>query len=96
MIDTFSANPDPTILTVTWEGGDQSALPAALLRKEAMDAHSKSERFHKGEVSVAEGIWITQMSLVGAYGVNLHFSDGHDKAVYPFTYLKELSERFDN
>jgi DUF971 family protein len=33
---------------------------------------------------------------VGGFGVNIHFSDGHDRGIYPFVYLKELSERFDN
>lgn len=36
------------------------------------------------------------MLPVGGYGVNLWFSDGHDKAIFPFIYLRELSEARDN
>lgn len=95
MIDCLSASPDPAVLTVTWENGVTSRLSAQMLRREAMDAGSKAERFHKGEVAVAEGLWITGIHPVGGFGVNLHFSDGHDRAIFPFAYLRELSERFD-
>lgn len=47
-----------------------------------------------GEVPVAPDIAITALSQVGNVGINVHFSGVHDRAIYPFAYLEELSERF--
>jgi len=92
MIDSLAASEDCQHLTVTWESGETSQLSAALLRKEAKDAWSIRERLDHGEVTVAPGITITGLTQFG-FGVNVHFSDGHDKAIYPFPYLRELSDR---
>ncbi|WP_413718706.1 gamma-butyrobetaine hydroxylase-like domain-containing protein [Silicimonas sp. MF1-12-2] len=94
MIDNLVASDDCQHLTVTWESGEETVLSAACLRKEAKDAWSIRERIDNGEVSVAQGIRITGLTQIGN-GVNIHFSDGHDKAIYPFPYLRELSDRFD-
>ena len=92
MIDSLTASDDCQHLTVTWEDGAQTTLSAAYLRREAKDAWSIRERLDHGEVSVLPGIRITGLSQIGN-GVNVHFSDGHDKAIYPFPYLRELSDR---
>ncbi|MEL6513900.1 MAG: DUF971 domain-containing protein, partial [Pseudomonadota bacterium] len=91
-----SATPDSRHLIVEWECGTMSQLPAAYLRKKARDALSQRARIDHGEISVAEGLTITNLVQVGAAGVNVHFSDGHDRAVYPFVYLRELSDQYGN
>ncbi len=92
MIDSLAASDDCQHLTVTWESGEISVLSAAYLRKEAKDAWSIRERLDHGEVSVLPDIRITDLMQMGN-GVNVHFSDGHEKAIYPFPYLRELSDR---
>jgi len=94
MIDSLVASEDAQHLRVTWETGEESTLSAEVLRREAKDAWSIRERLDHGEVAVAPGIKITELMQMG-YGVNVHFSDGHDRAIYPFPYLRELSDRFD-
>lgn len=96
MIDSLSATPDCRTLIVEWQDGAISELPAAVLRREARDAYSTRARIDHGEVAVAEGLTITNLVQVGAAGVNIHFSDGHDRAVYPFVYLRELSDQYGN
>ena len=96
MIDRLTASDDARQLRVTWTSGAVSELSAETLRREARDAKSVRERYDTGTVAVAPGIWITDLVQVGAHGVNVQFSDGHDRAIYPFPYLRELSERFDN
>ncbi len=96
MITELAATETCEELRVTWESGGVTNLPAALLRQEAKDAWSIRERLDHGEVQVLPGLRITGIYQVGAAGVNLHFSDGHEKAIYPFTYLRELSDQFDN
>ncbi len=96
MIDRFSATPDNQMLVVDWSDGSTTELAAAMLRREAKDAYSLRERIDHGHVSVAEGITITDIVQVGRVGVNVHFSDGHERAIYPFVYLRELSEMHGN
>lgn len=38
--------------------------------------------------SVPEDITVTDMKLVGNYGVNVHFSDGHTTGIYRFKILQ--------
>ena len=96
MIDCLSATPDCRKLIVEWKEGVTSELPAAMLRREARDAYSTRARIDHGEIQVADGLTITKLVQVGAAGVNVHFSDGHDRAVYPFIYLRELSDQYGN
>jgi len=38
---------------------------------------------------VSEEISVTEMNLVGNYGVNIHFSDGHNTGIYRFRDLRD-------
>ena len=96
MIDTLSATPDARNLTVLWDSGETSELPADVLRREARDAYSRREIIDHGEIRIAPDLTITGLFQVGREGVNVHFSDGHERAIYPFPYLRELSDRFGN
>ncbi|WP_095590220.1 DUF971 domain-containing protein [Actibacterium ureilyticum] len=95
MIDTLAPSDDAAFLNVTWQAGGHSALPADMLRRAARDAWTRRELIDHGEVRVKDGIRITGVYPVGAFGVNVHFSDGHEKAIYPFPYLRELSRHID-
>jgi len=96
MIDRLSATPDSRTLIVEWEGGATSELPATILRQEARDAYSQRAKLDHGEILVTPDLTITGLKQVGAAGVNVHFSDGHDRAIYPFVYLREISDRHGN
>lgn len=96
MIERLSATTDHRHLIVEWEGGTTSQLPAVTLRQEARDAYSKREKLDFGEIAVSPDLTITGLVQVGAAGVNVHFSDGHERAIYPFVYLRELSEQYGN
>jgi len=96
MFDTLAASPDRTQLTVILDTGETASVSAETLRREAQDAWSRRERFDHGDVQVVPGLTITGLYAVGRYAVNVHFSDGHEKAVYPFSYLRDLFDRFDN
>ncbi|PWR04160.1 DUF971 domain-containing protein [Meridianimarinicoccus roseus] len=91
----MTATPDCRTLIIDWDSGETTQLSAALLRREARDAGSIRQRVDFGSVRVDDDIAITALAPVGSVGVNIHFSDGHDRAIYPFAYLLELSERGD-
>lgn len=37
-----------------------------------------------------EGIAIERVSPIGSYGINIGFSDGHARGIYPWAYLSQL------
>ncbi len=41
---------------------------------------------------VLSRIEIEQVTAIGQYGLNLVFSDGHARGIFPFTYLAELAD----
>ncbi len=96
MLAKFTATPDMSALVLDWTDGGQSKLDAAYLRREARDSRSRRERIDTGDIFVADGIQITGVQAMGSLGLNISFSDGHDRAVYPISYLKELSDSNDN
>lgn len=78
-------------LQLTFIDGRQQQLAAALLRENAMDAVTKRERIVAGSVQVVEDIRITEINAVGSTGINIQFSDGHDRAIFPYQYLAKLA-----
>ena len=50
------------------------------------------EMGHAGE---SVGVRITDVQAVGNYGLNLAFSDGQDRGIYPWAYLRQLASIFD-
>ncbi len=91
MITDITTHTGGETLLINWDDGAQSRLTAAQLRANARDAWTKRELIDTGRVAIAAGLSIEDIQPVGGYGVNLRFSDGHDKAVFPFVYLRELS-----
>ena len=78
-------------LSIDWDDGTQQILSYFLLRNCCRCADCKAWRLHaKAELIVAADIRLTEVRLVGQYGVQLIFSDGHDRGIYPWPYLREL------
>jgi ATP-binding protein involved in chromosome partitioning len=74
-----------------WEEGDEDVWPARDLRIMCTCANCQSEATGERILdpkSVAEDISVTDMHLVGNYGVGVHFSDGHTTGIYRFKILK--------
>lgn len=96
MLDTLRVEEDCQTLALIWDDGTETRLAATTLRAQARDASTIRQRIDTNTVKVMLGIEITAMEMVGSTGINIHFSDGHERAIYPISYLKELSDRFDN
>ncbi len=96
MIDMLTAEQDATTLAVLWDDGTESRIPAEVLRANARDAWTIRERLDHGSVAISPGLRITALQPVGNHAVNVQFSDGHDRAIFPFPYLRELSPDRDN
>ncbi len=96
MIEQVTASDDARALLIHRAGGQVEKLDAGNLRSRARDADSRREMMETGQITVAEDIRITGVFPFGHVGVNVHFSDGHARAIYPFDYLDALLGEFDN
>lgn len=79
-------------LVVTAADGDRRRLEAGLLWSECPSAAGRARRA-RGLGRAPDGIAITALREIGSYGVNIAFSDGHDRGIYPWSYLATLAER---
>jgi prepilin-type processing-associated H-X9-DG protein len=65
-------------------------LAATRLRAACRCAHCVRARIDGLFPPSFDGIVIEHVSPMGAYGVNIGFSDGHARGIYPWTYLSQL------
>jgi DUF971 family protein len=81
------------VLHITWDDGIQQYLSHSLLRSRCQCADCKTIRLHsKAELPTQTEIGLTEIRLVGQYGVQLIFSDGHARGIYPWLYLRAISD----
>ena len=70
-----------------------ASLPAPLLRVNCHCTECRQVAAKGGTVTAATGLQVTGASPVGGYGVQLRFSDGHDRGIFPWSQLRELADR---
>jgi DUF971 family protein len=63
----------------------RAACRCADCRRERIDADPDT-----GDATIA-GTTIAEVRLVGDHALNIAFSDGHDRGIYPWSYLRELA-----
>lgn len=78
------------LLTVEWSDGATQRLPNALLRRHCRCTECESARRAGTPASVPDGVVIDEINLIGSYGVQFVFSDGHERGIYPWLYLHGL------
>jgi DUF971 family protein len=82
-------------LAIVWNDGRQDALDAATLRRNCQSAGAKRLRLDNLDVSPASGLAITDVRLVGSYAINIVFSDGQARGIYPWALLRSLGAAAD-
>jgi DUF971 family protein len=78
-------------LEIAWDDGALSEIPARRLRMGSRSAGTVRAQTLGARPEVSESVTITGVEAVGAYAVRLAFSDGHDRGIYPWRYLRELA-----
>lgn len=79
------------VLTVAWSDGSEQRLPNALLRRRCRCTECESARRAGTPVATPAGVVIDTINLIGSYGVQFVFSDGHERGIYPWPYLHGIS-----
>jgi len=92
-ITSLTPTADGSGLRITLASGTEHELPAALVWQECPSAAGKRRRLQGAATSVPQGLRIVRVDPVGRYAVNIGFSDGHDRGIYPWPYLLALARR---
>ncbi|MDF0734166.1 gamma-butyrobetaine hydroxylase-like domain-containing protein [Pseudomonas entomophila] len=75
-------------LALQW-GEVRQVISHARLRGACPCSQCRAARLRGGISLVADGVRVERIEPQG-YGVQLVFSDGHDRGIYPWVYLREL------
>lgn len=78
-------------VTFVWSEEHSDVWPARALRLRCTCAYCKSEDTGERLIvdeEIPEDIVVTHMNLVGNYGLNIHFSDGHSTGIYRLSALE--------
>ncbi|MFJ5253653.1 DUF971 domain-containing protein [Pseudomonas sp. NPDC088414] len=77
-------------LRLSWPDGRESQLNHAELRRQCPCSQCRTFRLKGVTPLVDERVRLIEINLQG-YGVQLVFSDGHQRGIYPWDYLAQLS-----
>jgi DUF971 family protein len=86
-------------LAIKWEDGSETFISLGKLRRACPCAGCKGERDVMGNLHKGPDIPLSPLSfqlraltLVGTYGVQPTWADGHATGIYPFDYLQEVGK----
>jgi DUF971 family protein len=83
-------------LALRWTDGIESYLPLEFLRKRCPCALCAGEKdvlgnVYKGEVKFGQANFqLKRCAVVGGYGIQPEWMDGHSSGIYSFSYLRSL------
>jgi DUF971 family protein len=78
-------------LAIDWGAAGTSRLPAERLRGACRCADCTRARADGRAATSDPATTVVAIEPVGGYGVNLQFSDGHARGIFPWAYLRELA-----
>jgi len=86
-----AVDPRARTLELEWDG-QQAALSHRVLRRSCRCGGCEQARRSTGAMlAVADDVAIVRITPLGANAVQLVFSDGHERGIYPWTYLKQIA-----
>src|ERR1700730_15872434 len=81
---------DRVRLRLTWPGGEQADVGAERLRAACRCAWCTRARIDQTFAAAFDGVTIERLTPIGDYAINIAFSDGHARGIYPWTFLLTL------
>jgi DUF971 family protein len=81
------------VLLIRWEDDAVQQLGNRFLREQCPCATCRAMRYQRNEPVIADdSLRVTEIIPVGAYGVQLIFSDGHMRGIFPWLLLRQLKD----
>jgi DUF971 family protein len=78
------------VLALRWADGRTAALTHAQLRAACPCSACRAQRRAGLTVDADDAVRLAAIEPVGAYALNLAFSDGHRRGIYPYEMLAAL------
>jgi len=78
------------VLALRWPDGRMATLTHARLRAACPCSACRAQRRAGVEVEADDAVRLAAIEPVGAYALNLAFSDGHRRGIYPYEMLADL------
>jgi DUF971 family protein len=91
--ETITLSPDGKDLQITRGTGAPVRLTADTLRAACRCAHCRRAQIDGLLAAGCDPVTILRVSPIGHYAVNIAFSDGHERGIFPWSYLAELATR---
>ncbi|WP_050420776.1 gamma-butyrobetaine hydroxylase-like domain-containing protein [Bradyrhizobium tropiciagri] len=82
---------DATALALTWPDCGIRQVDAVALRRASRAASEIRRQIEGIELTLPPDLHIAALEPIGNYALRLYFSDGHDRGIYPWSYLRELA-----
>lgn len=90
-MNPLSLHLEADALQIEWPDA-RHALPAAELRRRCKCAECQRLVLTGTTPTPAPDLHLIGASPIGSYAIQLHFSDGHQRGIYPWVYLREVAE----
>lgn len=90
--ESITIGDDAKSLGILLASGQTVSLHAERLRAACRCAHCQRAHHDNTFPTAFEGVSIERCEPMGNYGVNIVFSDGHARGIFPWSYLAALSE----
>lgn len=85
-----------TALALTWPDCGVKRLEAERLRRASRAATEIRRQADGIELFLPPDLHVISIEAIGKYALRLSFSDGHDRGIYPWPYLRELASQTSN
>jgi prepilin-type processing-associated H-X9-DG protein len=83
---------DRRSLRTTWPDAEETEISAERLRAACRCAWCTRARIDGKFPEAFGGIAIDRLDPVGEYAINVAFSDGHARGIYPWSYLRTIAQ----
>ena len=91
--ETIQNNLSTGLLDILWNDGTRQRLSNGFLRNQCQCALCRSARLRKDRMlPVTPELRITAIQPIGTYGVQFVFSDGHERGIFPWIFIRDLED----
>ena len=90
--DAVTVSADGRGLVLQWPGGAETHIAAALLWAQCPSAQGRRRRLDGTQLDPPRDLAIVAVNRIGNYAINIAFSDGHDRGVYPWALLAAFAQ----
>lgn len=79
------------ILEISWKNGDSIKISCQDLRRFCACSGCRARNL-VGSLLINESTTVENLAMMGSTGLQIGFSDGHARGVFPWAYLRAISE----